>query len=160
MGVRRPRAARKKLVTQLRSSDPLAGARRSAVMRRIRAKDTAPELAVRRVLSALGFRYRLHVRALPGHPDIVLSRHSTIVNVNGCFWHAHRCQKGRVPRTNASYWVPKLTRTKLRDRRNVRALRQRGWRVVLLWECQIKRAIRFGSLELLIASHIGFIGRD
>jgi DNA mismatch endonuclease, patch repair protein len=112
---------------------------RSALMSKIRAKDTRPELFVRRALRANGYRFRLHVRDLPGCPDIVLSRNRTIIQVKGCFWHGHACLKGRAPRTNRHYWLPKLENNKLRDSVNERKLRRMGWRVKTLWECKLKK---------------------
>jgi DNA mismatch endonuclease (patch repair protein) len=112
---------------------------RSALMSKIRAKNTKPEMLVRRVLRGLGYRFRLHVRELPGCPDIVLPRQSTIIQVKGCFWHGHRCLKGRLPRSNRFYWVPKLRKNKLRDSRNEKQLRRMGWRVETIWECKLKK---------------------
>lgn len=110
---------------------------RSANMARIRSKDTKPEMLVRKALHRLGFRYRLHVRDLPGRPDIVLRRYRTIIEVKGCFWHGHKCIDGRVPKSNRDYWEPKLARNQVRDRANVRKLRALGWSVHCLWECQV-----------------------
>lgn len=111
---------------------------RSRIMRGIRAKDTRPELAVRRFLHASGLRYRLHVRELPGCPDIVLPRRRTVVFVHGCFWHQHRdCDRAKVPSTNAEYWVPKFTRIRQRDEQNATLLSGAGWRVEVVWECEI-----------------------
>jgi DNA mismatch endonuclease (patch repair protein) len=110
---------------------------RSENMSRIRSKDTKPEILVRQALHKLGFRFRLHVRNLPGRPDIVLPKHRTIIEIKGCFWHGHSCIDGRVPRSNQEYWVPKLLRNKVRDRSNVGKLRRLGWSVRLLWECKV-----------------------
>ncbi len=118
---------------------------RSALMAKIRAKDTKPEMLVRRALYQMGFRYRLHVRKLPGCPDIVLRRHESIIQVKGCFWHGHNCLKGRLPRSNRSYWLPKLKKNKSRDLKNERKLRRLGWHVRTLWECDLKK---FSSDEL------------
>jgi DNA mismatch endonuclease (patch repair protein) len=112
---------------------------RSALMSRIRAKNTQPEMLVRRALHGLGYRFRLHVRDLPGCPDIVLRRYATVIQVKGCFWHGHRCLKGRLPRSNRFYWVPKLRRNKARDLTNERKLRRMGWRVRTIWECRLKK---------------------
>jgi DNA mismatch endonuclease, patch repair protein len=111
---------------------------RSALMSKIRAKDTQPEMLVRRLLHRLGYRFRLHVRELPGCPDIVMHRHTTIIQVKGCFWHGHNCLKGRLPRSNRFYWLPKLKLNKSRDVKNERKLRRLGWRVRTLWECHLK----------------------
>ena len=114
------------------------GLTRSETMSRIRARNTKPEMAVRRALHAAGLRYRLHVRKLPGTPDIVLSSRRTIVEVRGCFWHQHaRCPRARIPATRQDYWLPKLARNIDRDRKNMTALHDIGWHVVVIWECQI-----------------------
>jgi len=114
-----------------------AVAKRSAMMSRIRSKDTLPEMLVRKSLHRLGFRFRLHVRSLPGRPDIVLPKHRIIIQVKGCFWHGHTCRDGRLPKSNREYWVPKLLRNKERDVSNERKLRRMGWSVRTLWECRI-----------------------
>lgn len=107
-------------------------------MRRIRKIDTNPEMIVRRVLHALGYRYRLHDRKLPGHPDIVLPRHRKVILVHGCFWHRHHCPDGRkLPRSKPEYWGPKLERNRLRDEANVARLREMAWDVLVVWECEI-----------------------
>ncbi|MGD0799770.1 MAG: DNA mismatch endonuclease Vsr [Terracidiphilus sp.] len=112
-------------------------AERSAIMSRIRSKDTKPEMLVRKALHRLGFRFRLHLRDLPGRPDIVLPKYQTIIQVKGCFWHGHTCRDGRMPKSNRNYWVPKLLRNKKRDISNDRKLRCMGWSVHNLWECRI-----------------------
>jgi DNA mismatch endonuclease, patch repair protein len=112
---------------------------RSALMSKIRAKNTSPEITVRHALHGLGYRFRLHVRELPGCPDIVLPRYRTIIQIKGCFWHGHRCLKGRLPRSNRFYWVPKLRMNKARDLTNERKLRRMGWRVRTVWECKLKK---------------------
>lgn len=109
---------------------------RGRVMSRIRKRDTVPELRVRRKLHRLGFRFRLHRRDLPGVPDIVLPKHQVIVFVHGCFWHQHDCPLGKLPKSNRSYWVPKLRRNTVRDAEHRRHLEALGWRVVVVWECQ------------------------
>jgi DNA mismatch endonuclease, patch repair protein len=108
-------------------------------MARIRAKHTKPELAVRSALHRLGYRFRLHGRKLPGHPDIVLPKYRTIIEVKGCFWHGHRCLKGRVPEGNRAYWSKKIEGNQLRERRNARRLRSMGWKVKTIWECTVRR---------------------
>lgn len=111
---------------------------RSEVMQRIRSRDTGPEVAVRRALHAAGLRYRLHVKSLPGTPDIVLPRRKVVVEVRGCFWHQHPgCSEARVPATRPEYWLPKLAANVARDHRNVVALRRLGWNVVIVWTCSI-----------------------
>jgi DNA mismatch endonuclease, patch repair protein len=117
--------------------DTLSAAERSDRMSRIRGANTTPELWVRRFLHAKGFRYRLHVRDLPGRPDIVLPKHGVVIMVHGCFWHAHKCQKGRIPATRSSFWRLKFEGNRARDIRNVRKLRCMGWRVLTVWECSL-----------------------
>jgi DNA mismatch endonuclease (patch repair protein) len=112
---------------------------RSANMAKIKSKNTQPELIVRRALHRLGFRYSLHDRTLPGHPDIVLTRMRTVIQVRGCFWHLHSCPSGRFPASRQDYWVPKLTRNHVRDLQNDRRLRRLGWSVHTIWECQLAR---------------------
>jgi DNA mismatch endonuclease (patch repair protein) len=106
-------------------------------MRRIGSKDTEPEIAVRRLVWSLGVRYRLHRHDLPGRPDLVFSSSKRIIFVHGCFWHCHRrCRRAHVPRTNQTYWIPKLQRNLQRDRANLRRLRVKGWNVLVIWECE------------------------
>lgn len=117
-------------------ADTLSAERRSANMRAIRNKNTAPELAVRRIAHALGFRFRLHRRDLPGKPDLVFPRLRKVIFVHGCFWHQHpSCREGRVPGSRREYWVPKLARTVERDADHVARLKAMGWQVLTIWEC-------------------------
>lgn len=119
--------------------DKLASQRRSWNMSRIRSRDTAPELAVRRLVHRLGFRFRLHSRNLPGKPDLVLARHRTVILVHGCFWHQHEgCADCSKPGTNQSYWAPKLTRNVQRDAINRSLLISEGWKVITVWECETR----------------------
>jgi len=111
---------------------------RSANMRAIRSKSMKPEIAVRSMVHRLGFRFRLHRADLPGKPDIVLGPQRKVILVNGCFWHSHDCRTAHTPRTNQDYWVPKLARNVQRDRENNRALRRLGFRVLTVWECEVK----------------------
>lgn len=126
---------------------------RSALMSKIRAKDTQPELLVRRTLHCLGYRFRLHVRSLPGCPDIVLPKYRTVIQVKGCFWHGHKCLKGRAPRTNRDYWIPKLANNKSRDLLNEKKLRRMKWRVKTLWECRLKKT-RLDELRQLLICYL------
>ena len=113
--------------------------KRSAVMRRVKGKDTAPELAVRRALTALGARYRLNRKDLPGSPDIVMPGRRLAIFVHGCFWHGHDCPRGsRVPKTNRKYWTAKVARNVARDARTSALLSEQGWRVEMIWECELK----------------------
>jgi DNA mismatch endonuclease (patch repair protein) len=108
-------------------------------MAAIRGKDTGPEMTVRRLLTAMGYRYRLHSRALPGRPDLVFSSRRAVVFVHGCFWHRHACLHGRVmPRTRRAFWRAKLEGNAVRDKRTRSQLRREGWRVLVVWECQLR----------------------
>ena len=112
---------------------------RSSNMAAIRSANTRPEMRVRSALHQLGFRFRLHRKDLPGRPDIVLPKHRTAVFVHGCFWHCHRCKYGSVvPATRAEFWAEKRGGNVARDRRNAAALRKLGWRVLVLWECEVR----------------------
>lgn len=118
--------------------DRISSTLRSDVMRRVRSRDTAPEISVRKVLHAMGFRFRLHACELPGKPDIVLPKWRTVIFVNGCFWHQHGgCPKAARPSSNVSFWNRKLDRNIARDRTNISRLRATGWRPMTLWECRI-----------------------
>ena len=122
-------------------SDVYSAEKRSAVMRRVKGRDTTPELAVRKVLTKLGARYRLHRKELPGNPDIVLPGRRLALFVHGCFWHGHDCARGaRVPKQNREYWVAKVGRNLARDVRSRAALEAAGWRVETIWECELKDA--------------------
>jgi len=117
----------------------LTPAQRSETMRRVQGKDTGPELTVRRMVYGMGFRYRLHVKALPGKPDLVFPARAKVIFVHGCFWHGHDCRAGlNRPSSNRRYWTPKLERNRRRDRVNRARLRRLGWRVLVVWECQLK----------------------
>jgi DNA mismatch endonuclease (patch repair protein) len=119
------------------TAEGVTSPRRSANMSRIRSKDTKPEMLVRKALHRLGLRFRLHVRGLPGCPDIVLPKYRTVLQVKGCFWHGHTCPDGRLPKSNRDYWVPKLLKNRKRDIANDRKLRRLGWSVRNLWECRV-----------------------
>ena len=109
-------------------------------MSRIGSKDTRPEMIIRRGLHARGFRFRLHRKDLPGHPDLILPKFQSAVFIHGCFWHAHEnCRNFRLPRTSVEFWTEKLSANKLRDKRNIEVLRGRGWRVLIIWECETRR---------------------
>jgi DNA mismatch endonuclease (patch repair protein) len=107
-------------------------------MQSVGTKDTGPELAVRRVLHALGFRYRLHRKDLPGRPDIAMPGRKAAIFVHGCFWHGHGCAKGKAPKSKLDYWGPKLDANRKRDAANVGALEAMGWRVLAIWQCETK----------------------
>ncbi len=119
--------------------------KRSWIMSRVRDRDTKPEMAVRRILHGMGFRFRLHAQTLPGKPDIVLPRHRKIIQVHGCFWHQHPgCAGATRPTTRVAFWDDKLDRNRLRDARVFRELEELGWRVLVVWECETRK-----ELELL-----------
>jgi DNA mismatch endonuclease, patch repair protein len=119
--------------------DWLTPEQRSRNMSAIRAKDTKPELMVRKLVFSLGYRYRLHVKDLPGRPDLVFPKRRKIIDVRGCFWHRHTCKDGaRTPEANAEYWAPKIERNTQRDRENGEKWKRLGWDVCVLWECEIK----------------------
>ncbi|MEM8986197.1 MAG: DNA mismatch endonuclease Vsr [Pseudomonadota bacterium] len=121
------------------STDVFSPEKRSAVMRAVKAKDTKPELKLRKALHALGFRYRLHRKDLPSKPDLVFPGRRAVIFVHGCFWHGHDCKRGaRIPKQNRAYWEAKIARNKARDERNINALTDIGWRVLTVWECQLK----------------------
>lgn len=113
---------------------------RSRMMSGIRGRDTKPEIIVRSALHRLGFRFRLHVRNLPGKPDIVLPRYHAAIFVNGCFWHGHNCPFFRMPEAHEAFWRDKITRNKANDRKVRRSLLAAGWRVGLVWECALRGA--------------------
>ena len=115
--------------------------KRSAVMRRVKGRNTTPEMKVRKALTKLGARYRLHRKELPGNPDIVMPGRRLALFVHGCFWHGHDCARGaRVPKQNRDYWVAKVARNMARDAKNAEALTAAGWRVETIWECELKNA--------------------
>jgi len=117
----------------------MAALSRSENMSRIRSRDSKPEMAVRRIVYGLGYRYRLHAQALPGRPDLVFQGRRKIIFVHGCFWHGHLdCKIAHKPKSNRSYWSPKIARNNARDERNILQLRSLGWDILVLWECELK----------------------
>jgi DNA mismatch endonuclease (patch repair protein) len=136
-------------------ADDRSAAARSSNMSRIRGKDTKPEMLVRRFLHAQGLRYRLHDRRLPGSPDVVLPKYKAVVIVQGCFWHKHGegCAiKARVPKSNLAFWESKLERNVQRDQLNESKLLEAGWRVFIIWECSLKKAVLEDNLNSLVKS--------
>jgi DNA mismatch endonuclease (patch repair protein) len=130
--------------------DYLTPAQRHRCMSAIHAKNTKPELLVRRYLFSRGFRYRLNDPRLPGHPDLVLRKYRTVVFVNGCFWHGHEgCKYFRLPQTNTEFWQAKIIRNAERDKAEQRALAALGWHCITVWECQLKPKVREQTLESL-----------
>lgn len=111
---------------------------RRRIMASIPSKNTKPELSIRRALHALGFRYRTHVKDLPGTPDIVFPKYKAAVQINGCFWHGHNCLSNRPAKNNLKYWLEKTQKNKLRDERNKQGLLKSEWRLMVIWECAIQ----------------------
>lgn len=117
--------------------------KRSEVMSNIRSKNTLPEIRVRKILFSSGFRYRLHVKNLPGKPDIVLPKYDVVIFVHGCFWHLHAgCRDGTIPKTRTNYWKDKLLKNKKRDKDHMSELQKQGWSVLILWECEINKDLQ------------------
>lgn len=121
--------------------DPFTPAERSSIMARVHSTGTSPEMKVRRAVHAAGFRYRLHRSDLPGKPDLVFPKFKLAVFVHGCFWHWHGCKRSRMPQANNAYWQRKIGRNRERDREHCAALRDLGWDIVIVWECELARDI-------------------
>ena len=129
--------------------DNLSQQRRSENMRQIRSKDTAPELLLRKLTHAMGYRFRLHRKDLPGKPDLVFPSRKKVIFLHGCFWHQHKeCREGRLPGTRRDYWEPKLARNQERDAAAETALKALGWTVLTLWECEVEKNLRAVSVQL------------
>ena len=120
-------------------SDIFSQTKRSDIMSKISRKDTQPEILVRMFLFSKGFRYRINVKTLPGKPDIVLPKYKTIIFVNGCFWHGHNCKKGKLPSSNTDFWKEKISNNKSRDAKNSDLLVKLGWKVIIIWQCEISK---------------------
>jgi DNA mismatch endonuclease (patch repair protein) len=134
-------------------TDVFSPEKRSDVMRQVKAKGTTPELKVRGLLWGMALRYRLHRKDLPGAPDIVLPSRKLAVFVHGCFWHGHDCARGaRVPKQNRPYWTQKIERNRQRDRRTQTELLAKGWRALVIWECELKDA---GALKARLGAAVG-----
>jgi DNA mismatch endonuclease (patch repair protein) len=126
-------------------------ATRSYNMSQIKGKNTKPEMLVRRFLHAHGFRYRLHVKDLPGKPDIVLPKYKTVIFVHGCFWHGHKhCNKAKLPNTRKEWWEQKITNNIKNGENSIDMLQKGGWSVVVIWECNLKAISRVATLERLV----------
>lgn len=139
-----------------RVADRLTPEQRRLNMSRVRSKNTAPELLVRRALHARGYRYRLHHPDLPGRPDVVLPRHRTAVFVNGCFWHGHGCSIFRMPATRPDFWATKIAGNRMRDEAAREKLYNEGWRILDVWECALRGRHRL-SPEMLAEELVGFL---
>ena len=124
---------------------------RSYNMSQIKGKDTKPEIMVRKFLHSKGFRYRLQDKKLPGKPDIVLKKYKTVIFIHGCFWHGHEnCKYFVIPKTRTQWWVDKISRNKQKDKEAVISLKELGWRIITVWECELKPANRHERLNFLI----------
>lgn len=130
------------------SADKVSQAVRSLTMSRVRSVNTSSEIAVRKALHAAGFRFRLHRSDMPGKPDVVLRRYRMVILVHGCLWHGHKCKRFRWPVSNASYWRRKIERNVERDAQNQELLREAGWRVSVIWDCQLESGIEALLAEL------------
>ena len=130
-------------------ADTKTPAERSENMSRIRSTNTKPEEIVRKYLFSHGFRYRKNDKRYPGKPDIVLPKYRTIIFINGCFWHMHGCSRSRLPRSNQEYWKPKIERNIQRDAENQQKLEADGWKVIVVWECELKKRIAEERLSRL-----------
>lgn len=120
-------------------ADVFSAEKRSWIMSRVKSKNSLPEMIVRRALHAKGFRYRLHVKSLPGKPDIVLPKYKTVILVHGCFWHMHdNCRKAALPKSKTTWWKQKLELNKQKDAKNIKDLKNLGWKVIVIWQCQLK----------------------
>jgi DNA mismatch endonuclease (patch repair protein) len=142
-------------------ADHLTIAQRSENMRRIAGKNTKPEMQVRRGLHAKGIRFRLHPGRLPGRPDLLLPKWRVAVFVHGCFWHGHTCSAGRLPATRADFWSAKIAANQARDHRSIRLLIELGWRVLVIWECGLRRPADSGrtidsAYKFITESAVGF----
>ncbi len=129
--------------------------KRREIMAKVGTRDTKPEKLVRSIIHRMGFRFALCKKGLPGKPDIVLTRHKKVIFVHGCFWHGHpKCKRATVPATNTEFWVDKIERNKTRDKKVLRVLRKEGWRVLVVWECELTK------LEKLIRKIKKFLDVD
>ena len=141
-------------------TDIVDSKRRSAIMARIRGHDTAPEIAVRRIAHRMGLRFRLHRKDLPGRPDLVLPKHRLAVFVHGCFWHRHEgCRRATTPKSRAVFWTEKFAMNVARDARQEAALKELGWRVLVIWECETRNE---PAVERRLAASVkpGWVGNQ
>ncbi|MES2429354.1 MAG: very short patch repair endonuclease [Bacteroidota bacterium] len=125
--------------------------KRSEVMSKIKGKNTKPEIILRSHLFRQGFRFRIHQKKLPGNPDIVFAKYKTAIFVHGCFWHYHKdCKEGRVPSTNSKFWKEKLEKNIARDEKQIELLRQMGWGVLVVWECEIEKKLEHVVQKIIL----------
>lgn len=135
--------------------DVLSREKRSQIMASVKSSDTKPEMLVRRYLHAHGFRYGLHNRKLPGSPDIVLRKYKTVIFINGCFWHGHEgCKYYRLPKSNIEFWQTKIERNRQRDVETIEALKAKGWRVITIWECELRNIAQRGETLIQLVKDI------
>ncbi|EPD2618224.1 TPA: very short patch repair endonuclease [Pseudomonas aeruginosa] len=135
--------------------DRLSVEQRSRLMSRVKGKNTAPELVVRRLVFGMGYRYRLHLKNLPGRPDLAFLGRKKVIFVNGCFWHGHTgCRYGQLPKTRLEYWQDKIERNKKRDEENIYSLETSGWQVLTIWQCELR------NIEHLREKLSNFMGMD
>ena len=135
--------------------DSITKLQRSKNMTAIKSKNTKPELVIRKLLHSKGYRYKIHDKKLPGKPDIVMPKLKVVVNVHGCYWHYHGCNKSNIPKTQTRYWLNKLENNKKRDFQNKRKLIKLGWKVIDVWECTLKKKNldkTLNKLERMIAA--------
>lgn len=128
--------------------------KRSNIMSKISGKDTKPEILVRKHLFSNGFRYRKNVKELPGKPDVVLPKYKTIIFIHGCFWHGHTCNAGKLPESNYEFWNKKISSNLIRDKKNILELEEKGWKVIVIWQCELKNQIMRNNRLLLLMTEI------
>lgn len=136
--------------------DIVSKKKRSEMMQAIKGSNTRPEIIARKHLFSLGFRYRIHNKSLPGRPDICLKKYNAVIFINGCFWHGHsNCNIFSMPKSNTKFWKDKLESNKKRDKRNIRKLKKMGWKVLVVWECQLEKRKRELTLDKLANKILG-----
>ena len=134
-------------------ADVFTKEKRSEVMGKIRATNTKPEIIVRKHLFSKGFRFRIHQKKLHGNPDIVLKKHNTVILVHGCFWHGHestRCKIARIPKSNTKFWKEKIAKNRTRDLKNKKLLKKQGWRIITVWECNLRGKKKEKTLHAVV----------
>lgn len=132
---------------------------RSRMMAKIRSRNTSPEILIRKALHARGFRFRVHVKNLPGTPDLVMPKYKAVIFIHGCFWHGHGCRYFKIPQTRTNFWIEKITKNQARDKQQLVELLSLGWRVLVIWECAV-RTIKKQSDFLLIDQTICWLLKD
>ncbi len=132
--------------------DTVTSEKRSEIMSKIRSRDTAPEIAVRRRIFSAGWRFRVCDKRLPGHPDVVVARARTIIEVRGCFWHRHGCALSSMPKSNIPFWMEKWSKNVLRDHRHEKEWKELGWNLIVVWECALKPLHRERTLSRICAT--------